>query len=85
MERSSDGFEIAEKDLEIRGQGELLGTRQSGLQSFRVANIVRDLDILSTARDEVEHYLGANEASAETKLLKRAAEQRKVFELGKVG
>ena len=85
MERSSDGFEIAEKDLEIRGQGELLGTRQSGLQSFRVANIVRDLDILSTARDEVEHYLGANEASAETKLLKRAAEQRMVFELGKVG
>lgn len=85
MERSSDGFEIAEKDLEIRGQGELLGTRQSGLQSFRVANIVRDLDILSTARDEVEHYLGANEASAETKLLKRAADQRKVFELGKVG
>ncbi len=85
MERSSDGFEIAEKDLEIRGQGELLGTRQSGLQSFRVANIVRDLDILSTARDEVELYLGAIEASAETKLLKRAAEQRMVFELGKVG
>ena len=85
MERSSDGFEIAEKDLEIRGQGELLGTRQSGLQSFRVANIVRDLDILSTARDEVELYLGANEASAETKLLKKAAGQRKVFELGKVG
>lgn len=85
MERSSDGFEIAEKDLEIRGQGELLGTRQSGLQSFRVANIVRDLDILSIARDEVESYLGTKESSAETKLLKKAAERRKVFELGKVG
>ncbi|MCC6451736.1 MAG: ATP-dependent DNA helicase RecG, partial [Acidobacteria bacterium] len=85
MERSSDGFEIAEKDLEIRGQGELLGTRQSGLQSFRVANIVRDLDILSIARDEVESYLGAKESSAETKLLKKAAERRKVFELGKIG
>src|SRR5690606_6408759 len=69
MERSSDGFEIAEKDLELRGQGELLGTRQSGLQSFRVANIVRDLDILSIARDEVENYLGPKAASAETKLL----------------
>jgi len=85
MERSSDGFEIAEKDLEIRGQGELLGTRQSGLQSFRVANIIRDLDILSIAREEVENYLGSKEASAETKLLKKAAERRRSFALGKVG
>lgn len=82
MERSSDGFEIAEKDLELRGQGELLGTRQSGLQSFRVANIVRDLDILSIARDEVENYLGPKAASAETKLLIKAAERRKSFVLG---
>lgn len=85
MERSSDGFEIAEKDLEIRGQGELLGTRQSGLQSFRVANIIRDLDILSVAREEVENYLGPKEASGETKLLKKAAERRRSFALGKVG
>lgn len=85
MERSSDGFEIAEKDLEIRGQGELLGTRQSGLQSFRVANIVRDLDILLIAREAVEEYLGPKEASAETKLLIKAAERRKSFELGKIG
>ncbi|MBX3283669.1 MAG: ATP-dependent DNA helicase RecG [Acidobacteria bacterium] len=85
MERSSDGFEIAEKDLELRGQGELLGTRQSGLQSFRVANIIRDLDILSAAREEVENYLGPKESSAETKLLKKAAERRNAFELGKIG
>ncbi|KXK00304.1 MAG: ATP-dependent DNA helicase RecG [Acidobacteria bacterium OLB17] len=85
MERSSDGFEIAEKDLEIRGQGELLGTRQSGLQSFKIANIVRDLDILSAARNEVEILLGPKASSAETKLLKKAAERRKAFELGKVG
>ncbi len=84
MERSSDGFEIAEKDLELRGQGDLLGTRQSGLQSFRVANIVRHLDILSIARDEVENYLGAKAASAETKLLIKAAERRKSFVLGGV-
>jgi len=84
MERSSDGFEIAEKDLELRGQGELLGTRQSGLQSFRVANIVRDLDILSIARDEVENYLGPKAASAETKLLIKAAERRKSFVLGRI-
>ena len=42
MEETSDGFKIAEKDLEIRGMGEILGTRQHGMPAFRVANIVRD-------------------------------------------
>src|SRR5437016_11165711 len=46
MEETNDGFKIAEKDLEIRGPGEVLGTRQAGLPEFRVANLVRDLDIL---------------------------------------
>src|SRR5438094_2293563 len=48
MEETNDGFKIAEKDLEIRGPGEVLGTRQAGLPEFRVANLVRDLDILET-------------------------------------
>lgn len=51
MERTSDGFEIAEADLEIRGPGEFLGTRQSGLPGFKLANLVRDLPILKQARD----------------------------------
>ena len=42
MEKTSDGFKIAEEDLEIRGPGEFLGTRQSGLPEFNVANLVRD-------------------------------------------
>ena len=42
MAKTNDGFVIAEKDLELRGPGELLGTRQSGLPEFRVANLVRD-------------------------------------------
>src|ERR687896_360323 len=42
MAQTSDGFVIAEKDLEIRGPGELLGTKQSGMPEFRVGNIVRD-------------------------------------------
>ena len=50
MEETNDGFKIAEKDLEIRGPGELMGTRQAGLPEFRVANLVRDLDILQAAR-----------------------------------
>ncbi|MFQ5701605.1 MAG: ATP-dependent DNA helicase RecG [Acidobacteriota bacterium] len=50
MEESSDGFFIAEKDLELRGPGEFLGTRQSGLPEIRIGNIVRDLSLLQRAR-----------------------------------
>ncbi|MCB0394549.1 MAG: ATP-dependent DNA helicase RecG, partial [Bdellovibrionales bacterium] len=50
MEKSSNGFEIADKDLEIRGPGDFLGTRQSGLEGFKMANLVRDIDILVEAR-----------------------------------
>jgi ATP-dependent DNA helicase RecG len=50
MEKSSDGFEIAEKDLEIRGPGEFLGQKQSGLPQFRVAHLLRDVDTLEMAR-----------------------------------
>jgi ATP-dependent DNA helicase RecG len=50
MESTSDGFRIAEADLEIRGPGDFLGTRQSGMPDFRVANILRDGSILEQAR-----------------------------------
>ena len=43
---SNDGFEIAQRDLELRGPGELLGTRQTGLAQLRVADLVRDADLL---------------------------------------
>jgi len=52
MEETSDGFRIAEEDLSIRGPGDFLGTRQSGLPDFRVANIMRDGKILNQARQE---------------------------------
>jgi len=52
MEETSDGFKIAEEDLAIRGPGELLGTQQSGLPDFRVANFVKDIHLLSAARKE---------------------------------
>ncbi|PKM29757.1 MAG: ATP-dependent DNA helicase RecG [Gammaproteobacteria bacterium HGW-Gammaproteobacteria-11] len=46
MRESSDGFVIAEKDLQLRGPGEVLGTRQTGLVQFRIADLVRDADLL---------------------------------------
>lgn len=53
LEKTSDGFVIAEKDLEARGPGDLLGNRQSGLPPLRVADPVRDLVHLAKARGEV--------------------------------
>ncbi|WP_298038445.1 ATP-dependent DNA helicase RecG [uncultured Desulfuromonas sp.] len=52
MAESNDGFRIAEADLEIRGPGEFLGTRQAGLPDFRVANLLRDGRILEEARED---------------------------------
>ena len=50
MQSTSDGFKIAEKDLEIRGPGEFLGSRQSGLPGFKIAHLIRDAEILSLAK-----------------------------------
>jgi ATP-dependent DNA helicase RecG len=50
--RTSDGFRIAEEDLRLRGPGEFFGTRQSGLPDLHAANIIRDADLLETAREE---------------------------------
>jgi len=54
---TNDGFRIAEVDLELRGPGELLGTRQSGLPDFRVANLIRDRSILDEARQAAAAWL----------------------------
>ena len=51
MTETTDGFKIAEEDLSLRGPGEFLGTRQSGLPPFRIANLARDVGILSQARE----------------------------------
>ncbi len=53
---SGDGFHISEMDLKLRGPGEFLGTRQSGLPVFRIGNLIRDHDILEAARREAQEF-----------------------------
>jgi len=50
MTRTSDGFEIAEVDLRLRGPGDIMGTQQSGILNLKIANIIKDKDILQSAR-----------------------------------
>jgi ATP-dependent DNA helicase RecG len=51
FEKTRDGFEVAERDLQLRGSGDILGTRQSGLPKFRFGNVVRDSRLMEKARD----------------------------------
>ena len=59
MERTQDGFEIAEKDLQIRGPGEFFGTRQAGMPEFKVADLIEDEDLLQSAREEATRMVAA--------------------------
>jgi ATP-dependent DNA helicase RecG len=57
MVRTTDGFQIAELDLELRGPGEFFGTKQAGVPSFRVANLIRDRQLLEAAKREAAFVL----------------------------
>ena len=62
MGKTSDGFLIAEEDLKIRGPGEFLGTRQSGLPDFRIADLLRDSKLLEKARTLAREYVYSGKA-----------------------
>jgi len=89
MEKESDGFKIAEADLKLRGPGELLGTRQSGLADFRLANLIRDAHLLIEARQEAlawlekDPQLKSKESAGMREILKHRWGQR--LRLGTVG
>jgi ATP-dependent DNA helicase RecG len=57
MRDTNDGFEVARRDLELRGPGELLGTRQTGLSQMRVADLARDADLLADVQRAAEELL----------------------------
>lgn len=85
MEETNDGFKVAEKDLELRGPGEVMGTRQSGLPAFRVGNLVRDYKVLESARKEVDRLLTERRNTKETTQLVEIAKQHPKFGLATVG
>ncbi|HVG21296.1 MAG TPA: ATP-dependent DNA helicase RecG [Blastocatellia bacterium] len=85
MEETSDGFKVAEKDLEIRGPGEVMGTRQSGVPTFRVGNIVRDYALLEVAKREADYMLTARRNSRETARAVEIVRRQPKFGLAAVG
>jgi len=72
MVRLNDGFQIAELDLELRGPGELFGTRQAGIPSFRVANIIRDRQLLEAAKREAALVVSGPNAEVSKDEIERA-------------
>ncbi len=85
MEETNDGFRIAEKDLEIRGPGEVMGTRQSGVPTFRIGNLIRDIQILEDARREADYYMTTRKRTRETSMLIERVRADARFGLASVG
>lgn len=75
MEKTSDGFELAEEDFKIRGPGNILGTAQSGLPPLRAARLPQDLPLVHQARKIAEEILAKDPTLMETDGLKTALEQ----------
>ncbi len=65
MRETSDGFELAERDLEMRGPGEILGARQTGDIQFRVANLIRDAHLIPRVKDAAQSILNSNPDAAQ--------------------
>jgi ATP-dependent DNA helicase RecG len=72
MVRTTDGFQIAELDLELRGPGEFFGTRQAGMPSFQVANLIRDRQLLEAAKLEAATVLAGPNAEFSQEEINRA-------------
>ena len=80
MRETNDGFRISEVDLELRGPGEMIGTRQSGLPAFKYANLVRDRKALDVARVEADRFIERLRARPDDECRKIALYIRKQWE-----
>src|SRR5258707_11912714 len=84
MTETTDGFVIAERDLELRGPGDFFGTRQAGVPTFRMIDLVRDRELLETAQQEAARWFGQSlpDAAGVDKLLASWEQRFKLIEVG---
>ena len=84
MTETADGFEIAERDLELRGPGDFFGTRQAGMPTFRLIDLVRDRELLEWAQREAADWLDAAPPTPATvgELVHAWEERFKLMEIG---
>jgi len=81
MVRTNDGFQIAELDLELRGPGEFFGTKQAGIPSFRVANLIRDRQLLEAAKREAAFVIaGPNKEISQDEILRALKHMRALWQ-----
>jgi ATP-dependent DNA helicase RecG len=76
--RTNDGFELAELDLELRGPGEFFGTRQAGMPSFQVANLIRDRQLIEVAKREAASVLAGPNKEISREEIDRALRHMRV-------
>lgn len=79
---TTDGFKIAQKDLELRGAGELLGHRQSGMPQFRVANLIKDMELLEWANQDAKAIINAGSNKIIANALRKYSSRLKLANIG---
>ena len=85
MEETNDGFRIAEKDMELRGPGEMMGTRQSGIPAFKIGNLVRDHAVLESVKREVDLLLTTQQNTREFARLVEVVKKQPKYRLASIG